>query len=87
MTNIKLSKKIKQISYEMFHSCRALVELNIPEGVTYIGAGGIANCSALKKLVIPSTLNSISDNVFYGSNSIEEINIKDGSGFVYENGS
>lgn len=86
MTNIKLSKKIKQISYEMFHSCRALVELNIPEGVTYIGAGGIANCSALKKLVIPSTLNSISDNVFYGSNSIEEINIKDGSGFVYENG-
>ena len=73
MTNIKLSKKIKQISYEMFHSCRALVELNIPEGVTYIGAGGIANCSALKKLVIPSSVNYIEVDFF--TSNVDEIEI------------
>lgn len=82
----KSGKGVTKIGDFAFANCTNLKSIVIPDTVTDIGAGGIANCSALKKLVIPSTLNSISDNVFYGSNSIEEINIKDGSGFVYENG-
>ncbi len=52
------------ISTGAFHSMPYLKELNIPEGVTSIGAIAFKRSAALKRINIPSTVKSISDTAF-----------------------
>ena len=47
-----------------------LTTLNIPEGVTSIGAYAFYNCSGLTSVSLPNTLTSIGPDVFSGCNSL-----------------
>ena len=66
-------------------------ELIIPEGVLTINSYNITNCPNLKKVTLPSTVNSISEYAFYNSNPLlEEIEVASGNtkyavdnGFLY----
>lgn len=55
-------------------SCYSLCELEIPEGVTEMASECCRNCISLNKLVLPSTLTSISNAwAFYGPYSLKTI--------------
>ena len=57
-----------------FRGTTALEEINIPEGVTFIGANLFEN-SGVEKITFPSTLYAISNNAFKNCQNIAEINI------------
>ena len=50
-------------------------EVTIKEGVTSIGAGLLQGCSAVKKLYIPSTVQTIDANAFADCVSLEKVSI------------
>ncbi len=52
------------ISTGAFHSMPYLQELNIPEGVTSIGAIAFKRSTSLKRINIPASVKSISDTAF-----------------------
>lgn len=52
-----------------------LVSLELPEGLTYIGADAFYCCYALESLTIPSTVTSIGKRAFYGCSSLDSLTI------------
>ncbi len=48
-----------RISSSAFSNCTALTELNLPEGLTFIGYWAFSNCSELRRLSLPSTVSYI----------------------------
>lgn len=61
----------------LFQGCSSLQELTIPASVTELGAGCFSN-TALKTVTLPSTLTTISDQLFSGDEALESINIPEG---------
>ena len=49
--------------------------LEIPEGITDIGARCFYNCTKLKKVIIPEGVRSISDYAFSGCNGLSELSL------------
>lgn len=66
-TNIGINEKV-------FENCRNLVNVNLGEGVEFIGPRAFMNCPALKTISIPPT-NSIRDNAFDGCTALETVNM------------
>ncbi len=52
------------------------VNLNIPEGVTALNQGAFTNANQLLTLILPTTLNNIAINAFYGCGRLETITCK-----------
>ena len=73
---------------DAFRGCRSLTKINIPDGVTSIGAsapdgvtsiGGYAfrSCDSLTQINIPDSVTSIENDAFYDCDSLTKINIPD----------
>ena len=58
--------ELKEIPEHAFVHCRALTEINIPEGVTTIGKESFVFCISLKKVTLPSTITTIKEGAFLG---------------------
>ena len=58
---------------EIFHSCDALEEVLVEEGVKSIGYEMFQDCYRLSKLTLPVSLTSISDYAFYNCYSLASI--------------
>ena len=54
-----------------FGGC-GFVSINIPKGVTYIGAGAFADCENLTSIIIPSSVKNIR-NIFEGCTSLQTV--------------
>ena len=54
-----------------------LEHADIPEGITVLHEGVFANCSSLKKVSIPSSLQTVLPSAFYGCTELEEVHIVD----------
>ena len=55
------------VLYRGFSDCVNLTNIELPEGVEYIGAAAFARCTALEKVTIPSTMTV---NQSYGASSM-----------------
>lgn len=88
---INLPQEMDSFGVEVFNSCYALEEITIPEGITGLLPrvekieegndvlyGFFAYCTALKKVVLPSTLKTIDESVFYNCPALESIEIPNG---------
>ena len=64
------------IEFYAFAECSALEELVIG-GSTYLRNDAFANCSALKKVTMPTTLEYSDHEVFTGCDAVEEVHITD----------
>lgn len=74
----RIPSKITEISDSCFGNNRALKWIDIPSGVTKIGAWAFAN-SGLESIELPSNITKIGDGVFSNCRSLTQVNI--GSGF------
>ena len=58
-----------------FSDCYGLTSINLPEGITSLGAMSMARIWHLKNITLPTTLKRISNLAFWDCPSIEEITI------------
>lgn len=65
-----------------FRDCVNLVDLYMPEGVSYIGSGAFSNCPKLLYIVIPSSVKDIVRNPFANCSGIISINVNNNN--VYD---
>ena len=73
---------LKDIEDNAFYNCVALQSINIPDGVTRIGADAFCFCDTLQSINIPDGVTSIEDNAFYRCSSLQSINIPDGVTYI-----
>lgn len=64
-----------QIVRERAFSGKAVVSVELPEGVTVIGASAFSNCGSLESIKLPSGLTEIGDSAFYNCAKLESIEI------------
>lgn len=72
LTNIVLPQGLREIGSYAFEYC-GLASVNIPIGVTTIGDGAFARCSALTSVTIPVTVTTIGDGAFSGCSNLPVI--------------
>lgn len=77
LQSVKLPKGVKAIGMKAFHNT-ALTEIEIPEGVTFLGGYAFAFCKALKKATVPGSVKKIENYTFLGCVALEEISLGEG---------
>lgn len=77
VTSIKLGANVQNISEYAFHSCKNLVQIEIPNSIKSIGSNIFEGCSALSKVNIPNSLSYIPRDAFKDCLSLGEITIPD----------
>ncbi len=55
---------LKSIADHAFYNDNALISINLPDSLEYIGANAFETCSALEKLTIPKSVTYIGENAF-----------------------
>ncbi len=74
INEIKLSKNLKKIGWNAFHSCSELVNVIFPDGLEEISEGAFSDCSKLKNVHLPSNLKIVGRHAFSDCCRINEIN-------------
>lgn len=78
LTSVTLPSTIQRIEDRAFCNCESctcpsLISINLPEGLTYIGAYAFKGCISLPEIIIPSTLASMGNNAFDGCTNLKKI--------------
>ena len=68
--------------YSAFTNCPSLTEITFPERTIKIGDATFAHNKTIKKVTLPSTLQTLGEKVFYTAKGLEEVVFEEG-----ENGS
>lgn len=76
-------EKSDELPNNLFHSCRKLTSIIIPNSVTSIGGGTFEDCSGLISLTIPKSVTSIELYAFEGCSGLTSIKVEDGN-FVFD---
>lgn len=85
------SEYLTLLPYATFKSCTSLKEITLPEGLTQLSpivnskstydnddCGVFNGCSALEKVVLPSTLEVIGGGTFYNCKKLKTVNLPEG---------
>ena len=62
--DFSLCTQLKRIGDEAFAHCYKLVNIVLPDSVTFIGQKAFARCRALRLVVLPASLEKLEDEVF-----------------------
>ena len=75
---VTLPSTLRELPKGAFYICWRLKEVNIPEGVTYIGQDAFYECEGMLKLTLPTTLRTISSGAFTACVRLTEVTIPEG---------
>lgn len=78
-------KPITKIANGVFCNYTNIKNVQIEEGITYIGKNCFKGCKELEKISIPSTLETITDSLFCDCEKLKEINIPENLVSVEDN--
>ena len=78
----KINENTKVIQDGAFGGCENLTDMEIPNGVIYIGAWAFQDCSSLSSIKIPYSVTSIGDHTFSGCSSLTNIEIPDSVTYI-----
>ncbi|MDE6031465.1 MAG: leucine-rich repeat domain-containing protein, partial [Oscillospiraceae bacterium] len=78
ITKVTLPDSIRSVGVRAFSGCKALEEINIPDGVTELPEGVFASCVSLKSVKIPESVKAVGYRLFYNCVMLESVNIPDG---------
>lgn len=74
LTSVVLPSSLQTIGVDVFQN-NGLVEIEIPESVTSIGAGCFYGCSALERITLPEGLTAIRNSTFSDCSALKGITI------------
>ena len=66
---------IKSIAKECINVILLLINIKIPDRVSYIGSIAFADCTSLTSITIPNSVTSIGQNAFWGCTELTSITI------------
>ena len=73
------NRTVTEIKQDAFNNNNDIELVNLSgTQIVEVGDQAFANCKSLKKVVLPSTLKTISRKLFYGSTALEEVEIPEG---------
>jgi hypothetical protein len=73
-----LPSTVKRIGDNAFDNCAALESINLPEGLTYLGAYAFQYCTSLTEISFPSTLKEIGNSAFRNCSRLESATFSEG---------
>ena len=76
MERITWGETIEIIGTESFKGCSSLETLTITNGITTIKEGGFSECTSLTSIVLPTSLETLGDEVFKGDILLKSITVK-----------
>lgn len=97
LLSIILPQNVETIGAYAFNGCINLESIVLPEGLKkiengnsgadingqyYGNAGSFSNCSSLKSVLFPSTLEGVGNYAFYGCNRLQKVEFKEGATYV-----
>ncbi|CAJ1943363.1 unnamed protein product [Cylindrotheca closterium] len=74
-----LLRHVKEIGSGAFEYCDSLVDLHLPEGLLSISDSLFRLCTALRQIIIPSTVVVIGKKSFYGCKLLETVTLSNNS--------
>jgi len=74
-TSISLLTDTKGIVDSAFLSCETLINITIPNGVTYIGNSAFFECTGLTNIILPNSVTSLATGVFRGCTGLTSITL------------
>ena len=75
-TDVIIPKRCHKIGNEAFKNSD-VASVKMQDGITYIGKSAFQYCTALKKIILPSTLKDIGGNTFFSCQELESIELPD----------
>ena len=81
LTHLTLPSKLKMVGkglYDGAFSGSGIIELHIPDSMTYIGEYSFQHMYCLERLYLPSTLKGIGENAFGQCDNLKEIELPEG---------
>lgn len=81
LTHLTLPSKLKKVKKGLYHgafSNCSIIELHIPDSLTYIGAYSFSSMRCLERLYLPSTLKGIGENAFSCCTNLKEVELPEG---------
>ena len=78
LESITCPSSLETIEEQAFAECRQLGEIELSEGLTYIGPRAFQACSALSRIRCPGTLKSIGDEAFLKCGALAEVSLSEG---------
>ncbi len=75
----------ESIPFQAFCNLTNLSRLDIPEGITSIGAEAFSGCSSLTSVNLASTITSIGNSAFYNCSSLNDVQLPDSVTYIGEN--
>ena len=67
-----------KIDFYAFRGCSTIVEVTVPEGITFISDEAFSTCKSLVTVNLPASLEKLGWKVFYNSSALQNVNFKEG---------
>ena len=75
-TDVIIPKRCHKIENDAFNSSN-ITSVKMQDGITYIGKSAFEYCTALKEIILSSTLKDIGGNTFFNCQELESIELPD----------
>ena len=72
-TDAQGGSSLQRIGMTALGSCFLIKELDLPQGVLYIGDNAFEWCGSLQKVKLPGSLRHLGHDIFWGCSKLEEI--------------
>ena len=81
LSSVTLPASTKRVEENAFFNCDSLTELNLNDGIEYLGCDAF-NGADIRKLVLPDSLEGMSAGCFRGNSNLSEITFGSGLGSI-----
>ncbi len=75
ITRVVLPDTVKIIGEDVFSSCEALKEVNIPNGVVEIGKNAFCSCRKVTEFIVPETVKKMGSMAFTGCTALRSVKL------------
>ena len=78
ITRVRVALHVVEITDCAFRGCDKLVEVQLSEGLQIIGKGAFRGCTALRRVIVPSTVTELGNEAFCECSSLAKLELNEG---------
>lgn len=77
LTSITLPKSVSRLDVRCLQNGRLLTEINLPDGLTFLGEMAFGYCESLRSIELPETIDTLRGATFEGCKLLAEVELPD----------